>query len=105
MIDNVVTFSGRQQRRRIISGFEIERFKGQNDNSQMDWETIGFVEGKGTTTEIQSYSFTDKPEPGKYKYRLKQTDFDGSFEYSQEIEVEVRATECIFTRAELSESI
>ena len=49
------------------------------------------MEGKGTTTEIQSYSFTDKPEPGKYKYRLKQIDFDGTFAYSPEVEAEVKA--------------
>jgi len=70
------------------SGFKILR-SAQNDNN--GWERIGFVEGKGTTTEIQSYSFADRPEPGKYKYRLKQIDFDGSFEYSQEIEAEVKA--------------
>jgi hypothetical protein len=68
-------------------GFEILRF-AQNDSE--GWKRIGFVEGKGTTTEIQSYSFQDKPEPGKYKYRLKQIDYDGSYEYSQEIEAEVK---------------
>jgi len=69
-------------------GFEILRF-AQIDN--VGWERIGFVEGKGTTTEIQSYSFTDKPEPGQYKYRLKQIDFDGTFAYSSEVEAEVKA--------------
>ena len=69
-------------------GFEIFRF-AQNDIES--WERIGFVEGKGTTTEPQSYSFTDKTEPGKYKYRLKQIDFNGSYEYSQAIEAEVLA--------------
>jgi hypothetical protein len=59
--------------------------------SQTEWQRIGFVEGKGTTTEIQSYSFTDKPEPGMYKYRLKQIDFNGTFAYSSEVEAEVRA--------------
>ena len=71
------------------SGFEVERSKMANDKNQTGWERIEFVEGNGTTTEIQNYSFTDKPEPGKYRYRLKQVDFDGSFEYSNVIEVEV----------------
>lgn|SRR5690606_11296607 len=31
------------------------------------------------------------PEPGNYLYRLKQIDYDGSFEYSNEIEVNVTA--------------
>ena len=78
------------------SGFEILRFT-QNDN---EWNTIGFVPGFGTTTEPKSYSFTDEnvtirlagPSAGTYKYRLKQIDFDGSFEYSNEIEVEVDFT-------------
>jgi Secretion system C-terminal sorting domain len=68
-------------------GFEILRF-AQNDNDK--WETIGYVPGFGTTTEPKSYSFADDNiSSGIYTYRLKQIDFDGTFEYSQEIEVEV----------------
>ena len=70
-------------------GFEIERSQMSNVKSQMDWCRIGFVEGKGTTTEIQSYSFTDKPEPDNYKYRLRQVDYNGTFEYSYEVTVEI----------------
>jgi photosystem II stability/assembly factor-like uncharacterized protein len=56
------------------------------------WEDIGFVKGNGTTTEMHSYSYTDKNlSPGKYVYRLKQIDFDGSYEYSKEAEVNVTA--------------
>ncbi|RPI72900.1 MAG: T9SS C-terminal target domain-containing protein [Ignavibacteriales bacterium] len=63
--------------------FEVERSK---ENS--GFITIGFVEGKGTTTEKQEYSFIDKNiTSGKYFYRLKQIDFDGTFKYSTEIEV------------------
>ncbi len=71
------------------SGFEIERSQNSNVKNQTEWKSIGFVEGKGTTTENQNYFFTHKPETGKYKYRLKQIDFDGSFEYSPEIEAEI----------------
>ena len=67
------------------SGFEILRSAKEND-----WGRIGFVLGHGTTTEPQHYSFTDKDvKPGKYQYRLKQIDYDGSFEYSQIVEVEI----------------
>jgi photosystem II stability/assembly factor-like uncharacterized protein len=67
------------------SGFEIER-KINNDN----WESIGFVEGQGTTTESQHYTFVDNDvNPGKYQYRLKLIDYDGTFEYSDIIEVEI----------------
>jgi hypothetical protein len=58
------------------------------------WENIGFVNGNGTTTETQSYSFTDNNlNSGKYIYRLKQIDFDGAFEYSNEVEVIINAPE------------
>ncbi len=71
------------------SGIEIHRFT-QNDN---EWKTVGFVPGFGTTTEPKSYSFTDENvTTGIYKYRLKQIDFDGSFNFSNEIEVEVDFT-------------
>ncbi|HQI42364.1 MAG TPA: T9SS type A sorting domain-containing protein [Ignavibacteriaceae bacterium] len=73
-------------------GFEIERsekLEARGKNTNEDWEVIGFVGGKGTTTEIQFYSFIDKTiTAGKYQYRLKQIDFDGSFEYSNIVEVE-----------------
>jgi len=71
------------------SGFEILRFT-QNNN---EWSTIGFVPGFGTTTEPKTYSIIDEDiTTGDYKYRLKQIDFDGTFEYSNEIEVEVDFT-------------
>ena len=70
-------------------GFEIERSKNSTDKSD-NWEKIGFVKGKGTTTEIQSYAFNDEYLPaGKYSYRLKQIDFDGTTSYSNIIEVDI----------------
>ena len=64
--------------------FEIER---RNENS--DFVLIGSVEGKGTTTEQQEYSYIDRNvTTGKYYYRLKQIDFDGSFDYSDVVEVD-----------------
>jgi photosystem II stability/assembly factor-like uncharacterized protein len=68
-------------------GFEILR---RIQNNIDDWNKIGFVAGYGTTTETQHYSFTDNDvSAGKYQYRLKQIDYDGTFEYSDIIEVEV----------------
>jgi len=64
-------------------GFEIEKQCGS-------WEKIGFVPGYGTTTEPKSYSFIDKVNStGTYCYRLKQVDYDGTFKYSDELNVEV----------------
>jgi hypothetical protein len=67
------------------SGFEIQRSSNNSDFSK-----IGFVSGKGTTTEIAKYSFDDKNlDNGKYYYRLKQIDFDGTFSVSDVVEVEI----------------
>jgi len=69
------------------SGFEILRSKKAND-----WNKIGFVPGHGTTTEPQYYSYVDESLlPGQFQYRLKQIDFDGSFEYSKIIEVSIES--------------
>ncbi|MCW8804793.1 MAG: choice-of-anchor J domain-containing protein [Ignavibacteriaceae bacterium] len=65
-------------------GFEIQRSNGT------EFLAIGFVSGNGTTTEINSYSYTDRNlTAGSYSYRLKQVDFDGTFEYSNVINVDV----------------
>lgn len=67
-------------------GFEVQRSNGE------EFETIAFVEGFGTTTETQVYTYSDKSvEVGDYTYRLKQIDFDGTFTYSSEVEVDVPA--------------
>ena len=60
-------------------GFEVQRSIAGND-----FITLGFVHGKGTTTESNSYSFIDKAISANtiYSYRLKQMDLDGSFHYS-----------------------
>jgi hypothetical protein len=72
-------------------GFEVER-KNIRQIESGKWEPAGFVNGNGNSTMQNLYSFTNSNLlPGKYLYRLKQIDFDGSFEYSNEIEVEVLA--------------
>lgn len=75
------------------SGFEIQKQVSSKQSAVGNWEVIGFVPGFGTTTEPKSYSFIDEDvTTGIYKYRLKQIDFDGSFTYSNEIEVAVDFT-------------
>ena len=45
---------------------------------------------QGTTTEPQTYFYKDENlSAAKYQYRLKQIDFDGTFEYSDIVEVEI----------------
>lgn len=65
-------------------GFEIER------NVNGKFEVIGFVNGHGTTTNRQSYSFIDNnPGTGIVQYRLKQVDFNGTYSYSNVVEVDL----------------
>ncbi len=75
-------------------GFQVERKQVESIKEKVKsnavWHAAGFVNGNGTSTEKNNYTFLDENlESGKYKYRLKQIDYDGSYEYSNEIEVEV----------------
>jgi Secretion system C-terminal sorting domain len=82
---NVVTLNWQTATETNNRGFEIER-----STTNTTWSAIGFREGKGTTTEPQQYSYTDKlsgTNTSKLYYRLKQIDFNGSFEYSNIAEV------------------
>lgn len=65
------------------NGFAVER------NISGKWHQAGFVKGMGSSTLPQNYSYRDNVsniDAGIIKYRLKQIDFDGSFEYSNIIE-------------------
>ncbi len=68
-------------------GFEIQR---KLENSE--WVTIGFTKGQGTTTQNNSYEFSDNVthiNSGIVQYRLKQIDFNGDYEYSDIVEVQI----------------
>lgn len=80
-------------------GFEVERAsttlsmtKNVIPSGDEGWETIGFVEGYGNSNSPKKYSFIDEtPKSGTVQYRLKQIDTDGSFEYSDIVEVELES--------------
>ena len=66
------------------AGYDVERsmFNVQTSMFNDNWIKAGFVSGKGTTGNSNSYTFTDKNlQSGKYEYRLKQSDFNGNFKY------------------------
>ena len=64
------------------AGLEVQLLKGEN------WEVFAFVDDHGTTTEAQSYSYTAAGmDVGTHTFCLKQIDYDGSFEFSDEPEV------------------
>jgi len=84
---NVVTLSWSTATELNNQGFEIE-----SSSNIVNWRLIGFREGKGTTSEPQQYSYSDiltNIESSKLYYRLKQIDFNGTFEYSGIVEVEI----------------
>jgi hypothetical protein len=59
--------------------FEIERSK-----NAIDFESLGKINGKGTSDLRNDYAFTDEtPLKGINYYRLKQVDFDGTFSYTR----------------------
>jgi len=70
-------------------GFEIEK--------SIDRETfhkIGFVEGHGTTVSLNNYTLIDEDiNHGIYFYRLKQIDFNGFYNYSKLLQVEIKTPE------------
>lgn len=66
-------------------GFEILRSSNIND-----WTKIGFVNGNGNSNSPKHYLFVDHPTGAvNFQYKLKQIDFDGAFEYSPVINVEL----------------
>jgi hypothetical protein len=68
-------------------GFEIQR-----SVDGTEFATIGFVNGVGTSTERIYYTFFDDINllnQSVLYYRLKQVDFDGTFSYSNIINIEI----------------
>jgi hypothetical protein len=70
-------------------GFNVERRpETGNGNAAESWVKVGFVKGNGNSNSPKSYSFVDNnPLTGTVEYRLKQIDNDGSFEYSNKVEI------------------
>ena len=75
------------------AGFEIQKIS-KNDGALPRWEILDFVEGHGTTLVPQQYRHrVEDLAPGRHRFRLKQIDYDGTFEYSPEVEVAVEMME------------
>ncbi len=60
------------------------------------FETIGKIDGNGTSISLSNYSYIDQSAgTGLIYYRLKQVDFDGVFEYSSVISVNIHSTQTV----------
>lgn len=57
-------------------------FGVERSSNASNWIRLGMVMGAGNSNEIRQYTFTDTdPLNGTSYYRLRQTDFDGAFEF------------------------
>lgn len=81
------------------AGFRIERRAAgtvreaseATASKEESWQTVGSIEGNGTTTEPQSYDFVDSSLPyeaDQLTYRLVQIDTDGTVNRSKEVTVQ-----------------
>lgn len=74
------------------AGFEVQHMFGEPGSGT--FESMGFVEGAGTTDQPQTYRFrTENLRIGTHRFRLKQVDADGSVEYSETIALEISIAE------------
>uniref|UniRef100_UPI004048E36E T9SS type A sorting domain-containing protein n=1 Tax=Roseivirga sp. TaxID=1964215 RepID=UPI004048E36E len=73
-----------------VTGGEVNNqfFTIERSGNGLDFEPVLFVEGAGNSTELLTYTVVDDaPLLGRSYYRLKQTDFNGQFEYSEIVSV------------------
>ncbi|MGB5930414.1 MAG: T9SS type A sorting domain-containing protein, partial [Cyclobacteriaceae bacterium] len=64
-------------------------FSVERSTDLENFTIIGTVDGAGDSDEILSYNFTDRLAPqGNVYYRIKQTDFNGDFDYSEVVLVQ-----------------
>ncbi|MEM9848715.1 MAG: SdrD B-like domain-containing protein [Bacteroidota bacterium] len=77
------------------SHFELER----SENAK-DFKPIARMKGSGTSIEQQQYNYTDQDVQANvvYYYRLKQVDFDDSFEHSRVVSAKLDAEQIVSLR-------
>ncbi|MFA0960566.1 fibronectin type III domain-containing protein [Roseivirga sp. BDSF3-8] len=71
---------------------ENDYFTVERSTDLETFTAVGRVDGAGDSNEVLSYSFTDGFVPqGSVYYRIKQTDFNGDFDYSRVVAVQNNA--------------
>ncbi len=67
-----------------LSELNNDYFEVQRSTNATDWETLGIVNGHGTTNEKNNYTYNDfNAQSGIiYYYRLRQVDFDRKFHFT-----------------------
>uniref|UniRef100_UPI00404733BC T9SS type A sorting domain-containing protein n=2 Tax=Roseivirga sp. TaxID=1964215 RepID=UPI00404733BC len=91
----LIEFKGHQRSNRVR--LEWSTANEQNNShftlfrsiNAIDWQEIVKIKGAGNSDKEQKYTYIDEPtESGRFYYRLKQTDFNGMFEYFEIIKVD-----------------
>lgn len=73
----------------VASQINNDYFTIERSMDGVNFKQVGIVDGAGNTNRMINYSFTDnQPYDGLSYYRLKQTDFNGGYEYFQLVSVE-----------------
>lgn len=95
----LVSFTATEQDGKVVlewvTQIEIENdyFEVERSYNGIDFEVVAVVDGAGNSSITQSYNTIDNPEGGQaVYYRLKQTDFDGTFTYSDLVAVQPQNT-------------
>ena len=90
----LINFYGNQKERGILlewqtaSEHQNKQFVVERTNGLGEFTEIGFIKGQGNSKVLNSYDFTDEtPLKGINYYRLRQEDFDGTYDYSETIAV------------------
>ncbi len=83
--NNKVTLNWKTATEVNCSGYDIEKYDG------WQWQKIGFRKAAGNSNSPKTYSFTDDNAKSvsekTFKYRLKVVDNDGTFKYSNVVEI------------------
>ncbi|MBN4077607.1 T9SS type A sorting domain-containing protein [bacterium AH-315-C20] len=83
---------------KTASELNNDYFTIEKSNKAVDWEVLHEVKGAGNSSSLLEYQFIDdRPFSSLTYYRLKQTDLDGRFKYSQTIAVQSKLTEVLFS--------
>ena len=85
-VDGAVALAWQTASERNNAGFGVEHAPDGTE----DWTTLAFIAGRGTTRTPGRYAYrAEALPPGTHRFRLKQTDLDGSFTYSQVVEARI----------------
>ena len=67
---------------------ENDYFEIQQSSDGRNWESVGMVKGAGFSDQVLEYSFSDfSPFNGMAYFRIKQVDYDGTYDFSKVIMV------------------